>query len=191
MAFLNKKLLVFKLILNRSGAQLRPAVVPSYQFLNTTSVHPQGPAPRSLYERFSVKKLSRLFYRITHPVPSTVWVWPRSEETDECIHYYIAVPGMHDEDVKVSVENNSVCVVAEGDKIFEATHSFKKYICYIDLPDIDSTNKIYTTRGIKAEMEFNCGQVKLTIPKLRQEEKMFDVKVNHTFETYLDHQMSA
>ena len=145
----------------------------------------------SFSERFSIKKLSRLFYRITHPVPSSVWVWPRSKETDECIHYYIPVPGIADEDVRLSVENNSVFVVAEGDKVFEAMYSFKKYVCYIDLPDIDSTNKIYTTRGIKAEMEFHCGLLKLTIPKLKQEEKMFDVKVNRTFESYQDHQMSV
>ncbi|PWA75416.1 hypothetical protein CTI12_AA242030 [Artemisia annua] len=38
-----------KLILNRSVAQLHPAVLPSYRFLNTSSVHPQGPAAPSLY----------------------------------------------------------------------------------------------------------------------------------------------
>lgn len=129
----------------------------------------------------TTRRLTRIYKRLFKPVPSSLLVWPKLYETAECARFIIPVPGLNDEDVKISVENNTVLIVAEGDEVFEATHGFKKYISYVDLPDINSPDKIYTTRGIKADMKFGLGEIELTIPKLKQDERTFNLKVNRIF----------
>nr|XP_043614148.1 heat shock 22 kDa protein, mitochondrial-like [Erigeron canadensis] len=133
-----------------------------------------------LINRFSTtRRLSRFYKRRFEPVPSSVMVRPRCYETNESLQVFIDVPGMAVENMKISVENNNaVLIVGEGDDHFEAIHKFRKYICYIDLPDVDSPDKTYSTRGIKAEMKFNSGQVALTIPKLKPDEIAFNVNIN-------------
>lgn len=137
------------------------------------------------------RRMSRFYKRtISEHVPSSLlvrqFVW--SYETDEAAHFLIPLGGTEDEDVKVSVEKNkTVTIIAELDGVFEAMNGFKRYVCYIDLPDIDSPVKMYTTRGIKAIRFFNAGNVEIIIPKLKQHEKQDDENVNEsTFNVNLD-----
>ncbi|PWA64632.1 heat shock 22 kDa protein, mitochondrial [Artemisia annua] len=84
------------------------------------------------------------------------------------------MPGAPEEDIKVSVQHDTVVIEGPGDEIFLALHPFEKYLCWVDLE-----YGIYNMSGIKAEMKRNLGVLKLTVPKLKQEEvRAFDLKVN-------------
>ena len=99
----------------------------------------------------------------------------RLKENAEQLCLYIEMPGVLEEDVKVSVEHKSIVVKGQVDEKLEATKGFRKYICWFDSEFID----LYKFSDIKVEMTRNSGELKLTIPKLKQEEvTTFDVKVN-------------
>ncbi|PWA91061.1 small heat shock protein 6 [Artemisia annua] len=99
----------------------------------------------------------------------------RLKENAEQLCLYIEMPGVLEEDVKVSVEHKSIIVKGQVDEKLEATKGFRMdYICWFDSEFID----LYKFCDIKVEMTRNSGDLKLTIPKLKQEEvSAFDVKL--------------
>ncbi|GKD52705.1 heat shock 22 kDa protein, mitochondrial isoform X2 [Tanacetum coccineum] len=127
---------------------------------------------------FPTRTLSRLYKRITC-LPSAKWVKPwLSAETNDNLYYFICVNGVGYEHVKVTVHHKTVLIEAQGNDRFKTQRGFEKYVCWIDLPDIDSPNKRYKISDIKAEMKINDGEVKLIIPKFKREEKVFNVNIN-------------
>ena len=72
-------------------------------------------------------------------------------------------------------------VEAHGNDQFKTYRGFEKYVCWIDLPAIDSPNKRYNisgTNGAKAKMKINDAEVTPIIPMFRPEERVFSVKSN-------------
>ncbi|GJW96414.1 ty3-gypsy retrotransposon protein [Tanacetum coccineum] len=104
-------------------------------------------------------------------------IWATNlKENAESLCLYIPMPGvLKEEDVKVSVEHKSIIIKAHVDRELEATIGFNNYMCWFDLEIFDH----YKFSDIKAEMRRNSGELKLIIPRLKEEEvSVFNVNVN-------------
>ncbi|KAF2315801.1 hypothetical protein GH714_040340 [Hevea brasiliensis] len=93
-------------------------------------------------------------------------------ETDDALNFRIDMPGLDKEDVKVSLEQNTLVIKGEGANESDEEDSGRRYTSRIDLPE-----KIYRTDQIKAEMK--NGVLKVVVPKVKEEERadVFHVKV--------------
>lgn len=96
-----------------------------------------------------------------------------AKETDDALNFSIDMPGLGKEDVRVSLEQNTLVIRGEGGKEGEDEESVRRYTSRIDLPE-----KLYRTDQIKAEMK--NGVLKVTVPKVKEEERadVFQVKVD-------------
>lgn len=86
------------------------------------------------------------------------------KETDDALNLRIEMPGLGKEDVKVTVEQNTLIIKGEGAKEEDDEESGKRYSSRIDLPE-----KLYMTNNIKAEMK--NGVLKVVVPKVTEEER--------------------
>ncbi|XP_071709529.1 small heat shock protein, chloroplastic-like [Rutidosis leptorrhynchoides] len=143
---------VLRHLVTKSVISFRPAssVATSYRFLNTESI--RHDFDRSLdvgnrldlatkpslfagvFDRFATtRKVNRFIKRRSEIAQSAAaWIKPAiTKEDDEALTYYIHMCSVKDEDVKVSVNENTVLVEAK-DRV-----NFIKYMCWVDLPDID------------------------------------------------------
>lgn len=97
-----------------------------------------------------------------------------AKETDDALHLRVDMPGLGKEDVKVSVEQNTLIIKGEGAKEMneEEDEELKRYSSRIELPD-----KVFKTDEIKAEMK--NGVLKVVVPKMKEEERkdVFHIKV--------------
>ncbi|KAL9387249.1 hypothetical protein Peur_020373 [Populus x canadensis] len=87
-----------------------------------------------------------------------------ARETDDALNLRIDMPGLGKEDVKVSVEQNSLVIKGEGAKESDDEENARRYSSRIDLPE-----KMYKTDEIKAEMK--NGVLKVVVPKVKEEER--------------------
>ncbi|CAI9762350.1 unnamed protein product [Fraxinus pennsylvanica] len=129
-----------------------------------------------VFDPFSSRSLSQILNMmdqfVDSPVASGI---PRSwdaRETEDGLHLRMDMPGLGKEEVKVSVEQNTLIIKGEEKKEFEDEESGRRYSSRIDLPE-----KLYKTDEIKAEMK--NGVLKVFIPKIKQEERsdVFHVKI--------------
>lgn len=95
------------------------------------------------------------------------------KETEDALNLRIDMPGLDKEDVKVSVEQNTLVIRGEGEKESESEESGRKYTSRLDLPD-----KAYKLDEIKAEMK--NGVLKVVVPKIKEEERndVYQIKVD-------------
>ncbi|KAK6145663.1 hypothetical protein DH2020_022483 [Rehmannia glutinosa] len=95
-----------------------------------------------------------------------------ARETGDGLHLRVDMPGLGKEDVKVSVEQNTLIIKGEGKKEFEDDEGGRRYTSRIDLPE-----RLYKTNDIKAEMK--NGVLKVFVPKIKEEERtdVFNVNV--------------
>lgn len=96
-----------------------------------------------------------------------------AKEKEDGLHLKLDMPGLGKEDIKVSVEQNTLVIKGEGQKEYEDDESGRRISSRIDLPE-----KIYKINDIKAEMK--NGVLKLFVPKLKEEKRtdVFQVKVD-------------
>ncbi|KAL7107342.1 hypothetical protein ACP275_06G048100 [Erythranthe tilingii] len=95
-----------------------------------------------------------------------------AKETGEGLHLRMDMPGLGKEDVKVSVEQNTLVIKGEGNKESEEDGSGRRYTGRIDLPE-----RTYRTDGIKAEMK--NGVLKVFLPIIKEERTdVFQVNVD-------------
>ncbi|KAJ6326959.1 hypothetical protein OIU78_013947 [Salix suchowensis] len=94
------------------------------------------------------------------------------QETDDALNLRIDMPGLGKEDIKVSVEQNSLVIKGEAEKKSDDEENARRYSSRIDLPE-----KMYKTDEIKAEMK--NGVLRVVVPKVKEEERanVFHVKV--------------
>lgn len=95
------------------------------------------------------------------------------KEDEDALYMKIDMPGLGKEDVKVSVEQNTLTIKGEAaDVSEEEEESKKKYSTRLDLPP-----NLYKVDSIKAEMK--NGVLKVVIPKVKPEERkdVLQVKV--------------
>ncbi|GJY77157.1 putative reverse transcriptase domain-containing protein [Tanacetum coccineum] len=91
----------------------------------------------------------------------------RLKENSEQLCLYVQMPGVgKEEDVKVYVEHASIVIKGQIDQELIDNTSCKMYMCWLDLEFFD----IYKFSDIKAEMRRNSGELKLTIPRTKEEE---------------------
>ncbi|QCD88905.1 heat shock 22 kDa protein, mitochondrial-like isoform X2 [Vigna unguiculata] len=94
-----------------------------------------------------------------------------ARETEDALLLRVDMPGLGKEDVKISVEQNTLTIKGEGAKEGDEEESARRYTSRIDLPD-----KIYKVDQIKAEMK--NGVLKVVLPKMKEEEKRDVINVN-------------
>ncbi|KAI4332747.1 hypothetical protein L6164_017630 [Bauhinia variegata] len=87
-----------------------------------------------------------------------------AKETEDALHLRVDMPGLGKEDVKVSVEQNTLTIKGEGAKEGDDEESVRRYSSRIDLPE-----KLYKIDQIKAEMK--NGVLKVVVPKMKEEER--------------------
>ncbi|KAI9160119.1 hypothetical protein LWI28_005235 [Acer negundo] len=94
------------------------------------------------------------------------------KETDDGLNLRVDMPGLGKEDVKISVEQNSLIIKGEGTKEGDDEESVNRYSSRIELPEM-----MFKTDEIKAEMK--NGVLKVVVPKVKEEERadVFHVKV--------------
>ncbi|RWR89937.1 small heat shock protein, chloroplastic-like protein isoform X2 [Cinnamomum micranthum f. kanehirae] len=97
--------------------------------------------------------------------------WDVKEE-DDALYLRIDLPGLGKEDVKVSVEGNTLIIKGEGEKESESDECGRKYSSRIDLPP-----KLYKLDQNKAEMK--NGVLRIVVPKMKEEERkdIFQVQI--------------
>nr|Q39818.1 RecName: Full=Heat shock 22 kDa protein, mitochondrial; Flags: Precursor [Glycine max]AAB03096.1 Hsp23.9 [Glycine max] len=104
------------------------------------------------------------------------WRWSGrgwdARETEDALHLRVDMPGLAKEDVKISVEQNTLIIKGEGAKEGDEEESARRYTSRIDLPD-----KLYKIDQIRAEMK--NGVLKVVVPKMKEEERkdVISVKV--------------
>jgi HSP20 family protein len=97
--------------------------------------------------------------------------WDVKEDND-ALYIRLEMPGLGKEDVKVSVEENTLTIKGEGEKVSEEEEESKRrYSSRLDLPQ-----KLYKLDSIKAEMK--NGVLKVVVPKVKEEEKKEVCHVN-------------
>jgi len=92
-------------------------------------------------------------------------------EDEDALHLKVDMPGLGKDDVKVSVEENTLIIKGEGPKESEDEEP-RRYSTRIDL-----TPNAYKVDGIKAEMK--NGVLRVSVPKLKEDERrdVFQVQV--------------
>lgn len=134
-----------------------------------------------LFNRLSLtRRLIQFCKRVTHSPAVRVRPY-KVYETFEHLRYYVHLNGVGPpqyDKVKVFVDHNTVFLQAKTCDTYENTLGISKYICWIDLPDIDSPYKKYNISDIKADLIMNEAILKLTIPKFKQEDLAFQVNVD-------------
>ncbi|KAK9277772.1 hypothetical protein L1049_007319 [Liquidambar formosana] len=98
--------------------------------------------------------------------------WDVREDNDG-LFLRMDMPGVSKEQVKVSVEQNTLIIRGEGEKEAEEEESGRRYSSRIDLPP-----NLYKIDEIKAEMK--NGVLKVVVPKVKEEERkdVFQVKID-------------
>ena len=94
-----------------------------------------------------------------------------AKETEDALLLRVDMPGLGKEDVKVSVEQNTLIIKGEGGKEEGEEESGRRYSSRIDLPE-----KLYNVDQIKAEMK--NGVLKVVVPKMREEDRSDVRQVN-------------
>ncbi|KAK8482269.1 hypothetical protein V6N11_057497 [Hibiscus sabdariffa] len=95
-----------------------------------------------------------------------------AKETADALNLRIDMPGLGKEDVKVSVEQNTLVIKGEAKESNEE-ETTGRYTSRIHLPE-----KVFKTDGIVAEMK--NGVLKLVVPKIKEEERndVIQVQIN-------------
>ncbi|GER29570.1 heat-shock protein [Striga asiatica] len=181
------KRLVASNLLSRSAAA-RPA---AFRLFNTNAIREYDGDDRDLdVERRPERRIFSPFSDILGPFatrsslnqilnmmdqivesPSARRNWD-ARETADGLHLRMDMPGLGKEDIKVSVEQNTLTIRGEGKKEFEDEEDGgRRYSSRIDLPE-----RLYKTSDIKAEMK--NGVLKVFVPKIKQEERTDVFHVN-------------
>lgn len=91
-----------------------------------------------------------------------------AKEDDDTLLLRMDMPGLGKEDVKISVQQNSLIIKGEAEKESgdneEDDSGTRRYSSRIDLPP-----NLYKIDGIKAEMK--NGVLKIIVPKVKEEER--------------------
>lgn len=86
-----------------------------------------------------------------------------AKETEDALNFRIDMPGLGKEDVKVSVEQNTLVIEGEAKESDEEENG-PMYTSRIRLPE-----NVYKTHQINAEMK--NGVLKVVVPKMKEEER--------------------
>lgn len=93
------------------------------------------------------------------------------KEDNDALFLRMDMPGLGKEDVKVSVEQNTLIIKGEGEEESEDEESRRRYSSRLDLPQ-----NLYKLGEIKAEMK--NGVLRVVVPKAKEEERKDVFQVN-------------
>ncbi|KAK4482537.1 hypothetical protein RD792_009696 [Penstemon davidsonii] len=93
-------------------------------------------------------------------------------EDENALYLRVEMPGLDKDQVKITVEQNTLVIRGEGDKESEDDAYGRRYSSRLDFPP-----NLYKIEGVKAEMK--NGVLKIVVPKVKDEEKkdVFQVSV--------------
>lgn len=95
-----------------------------------------------------------------------------AKETEDGLYLRMDMPGLGKEDVKISVEQNTLVVKGEGEKeVEDDENSRQRFSSRVDIPD-----KFFRLDQVKAEMK--NGVLKVMIPRVKEEERKDVIHVN-------------
>nr|XP_043629290.1 small heat shock protein, chloroplastic [Erigeron canadensis] len=96
-----------------------------------------------------------------------------AKEDDNTLSLRFEMPGLDKDNVKISVEQNTLVIKGEAEKEAEDEELTRRYSTRLDLPD-----NVYKFDEINAEMK--NGVLKVVVPKVKPEERkdVFQVQVN-------------
>ncbi|KAA0041093.1 small heat shock protein [Cucumis melo var. makuwa] len=86
------------------------------------------------------------------------------KEDDNALYLRMDMPGLSKDDVKVSVEQNTLIIKGEAAKESEDEEDRRRFSSRLDLPA-----NLYELNSIKAEMK--NGVLKVAVPKVKEEER--------------------
>ncbi|KAE8650061.1 small heat shock protein, chloroplastic isoform X2 [Cucumis sativus] len=86
------------------------------------------------------------------------------KEDDNALYLRMDMPGLSKDDVRVSVEQNTLIIKGEGAKESEDEEDRRRFSSRLDLPA-----NLYELNSIKAEMK--NGVLKVAVPKVKEEER--------------------
>ncbi|PIN05394.1 Molecular chaperone (small heat-shock protein Hsp26/Hsp42) [Handroanthus impetiginosus] len=92
-------------------------------------------------------------------------------EGDDALYLRVDMPGLDKNQVKVSLEQNTLVIKGEGDKESDDEEYQRRFSSRIDLP-----SDTYKLDGIKAEMK--NGVLKVVVPKVKAEERKNVIEVS-------------
>lgn len=94
------------------------------------------------------------------------------KENEEALFLRMDMPGLDKEDVKISVEQNTLVVKGEDKDSEDEEGGGRRFSSRLDLPP-----NLYKIDSIRAEMK--NGVLRLAIPKVKEDERkdVFEVKV--------------
>lgn len=94
-------------------------------------------------------------------------------EDEKALYIKMDMPGLDKENVKVTVEENTLVIKGEGEKEAEEEEHGRRYSSRLDLPP-----SLYKLEEVKAEMK--NGVLKVIVPKVTEKEgkDVFQVKVD-------------
>ncbi|XP_076941182.1 small heat shock protein, chloroplastic-like [Bidens hawaiensis] len=87
-----------------------------------------------------------------------------AKEYDEYLSFRFDMPGIDKENIKISVEDNTLVILAEAEKEANDDEPPRRYSSRIDLP-----GNAYKFDEIKAELK--NGVLKIRVPKVKEEER--------------------
>ncbi|KAJ7944749.1 putative Heat-shock protein [Quillaja saponaria] len=96
--------------------------------------------------------------------------WDVKEDND-ALFLRMDMPGLDKDDVKVSIEQNTLVVRGEGEQESEDMEGGRRFYSRLDLPP-----NLYKLDSIKAEMK--NGVLKLLVPKVKEEKRKDVFQVN-------------
>lgn len=96
-----------------------------------------------------------------------------AKEDENALHLRVDMPGLGKEDVKISVEQNTLVIKGEeGERDSDEEEiEGRRYSSRVELPP-----ELYKVDGIKAEMK--NGVLKVMVPKVKEEERKDVIQVN-------------
>ncbi|KAK6947586.1 Alpha crystallin/Hsp20 domain [Dillenia turbinata] len=107
---------------------------------------------------------------LSSPIAGSRRGWDVKED-ENALSLKIDMPGLGKENVKVSVEQDTLIIKGEGERESEEEASVRKYSSRIQIPP-----NLYKLDSIKAEMK--NGVLKVVVPKVKEEERKDVFQVN-------------
>lgn len=92
-------------------------------------------------------------------------------EDDDALFLRMDMPGLGKENVKVTIEQNTLIIKGEAEKEYEEEENARRFSSRLDLP-----SNLYKLDSIKAEMK--NGVLRVMIPKAKDEERKDVFQVN-------------
>lgn len=117
------------------------------------------PTTRSLLDDFFFTPGIMEMPVMSNPLSADMW------EEDDKINIKMAMPGIKKEDIKITIEDNKVCISGNSKREEESNKKRKYYYRSMESSFEQTFNLPTKVDSNKAEAEFKDGVIRITLPK--------------------------